>query len=238
MAQSELKRILSKRGLCSRSEAEKWIRSGIVKAGGRICTDPERFFDREIKIEIEGQEAQNASKHYVLINKPRGLVVTRSDEKGRATIYDCLKDWQGPPLQAVGRLDQASEGLLLMSNDHQWSNALMDPSSHLPKIYHVQISPIPSIEHLQILELGIQLEGKKTRPARFEMIRSGKVNAWVEVEISEGRNRQIRKMLDSLGYETLRLIRIQIGSLPLGELAKGKWRELSDQEIQALTVKP
>lgn len=238
MAQSELKRILSKRGLCSRSEAEKWIRSGIVKVSGRICTDPERFFDREIKIEVEGQSAQVASKHYILMNKPRGLVVTRSDEKGRATIYDCLKDWDGPPMQAVGRLDQASEGLLLLSNDHLWSNALMDPSSHLPKIYHVQLSPIPSAEHLQILAAGIDLEGQTTRPARFEIIRSGKVNAWVEVEITEGRNRQIRKMLQSLGYETLRLIRIQIGSLVLGDLAKGQWRELSPQEIKLLTVKP
>lgn len=237
MAQSELKRILSKRGLCSRSEAEKWILQGLVKVQGKICTDPERFFERDIPIEVQGLKAESAEKHYIMLNKPRGQVVTRSDEKGRATIYDCLQNWEGPPLQAVGRLDQASEGLLLLSNDHNWSNSLMDPESHQSKIYHVQLSPIPSDEHLQMLSQGIELEGKSTRPAEFKLIRSGKVNAWVEVHLHEGRNRQIRKMLQSLGYETLRLIRIQIADLQLGDLPKGKWRSLNAQEIANLGQK-
>lgn len=234
MAQSELNRILSKRGICSRSEAVKMIRAGQVKVNGKICTDPERFFDREIPIEVMGQSAQSQQRHYLILNKPRGLVVTRSDEKGRSTIYECLANWNGPPLQAVGRLDQASEGMLLLSNDHLFANRLMDPESHVSKIYHVQIHPVPSQEILDELARGIEIDGATTRPAEFKLIRSGKVNAWIEVTLREGRNRQIRKMLQSKGIETLRLIRVQMGHLPLGDLAKGSWRELSAPELQLL----
>jgi 23S rRNA pseudouridine2605 synthase len=169
-----------------------------------------------------------------MLHKPKGLIVTRSDEKNRPTVYDCLKNWNGPLLQAVGRLDLASEGLLLFTNDHQWSNKLMDPKTHIKKIYHVQISSQPSEETLNKLSGGIILEGKKTLPAKFEFLRSGEKNSWISVTLHEGRNRQIRKMLAMEGIEVLRLLRIQIGNLELGDLPKGEWRELSNLELKRI----
>jgi 23S rRNA pseudouridine2605 synthase len=173
-------------------------------------------------------------KHYLILNKPKGLIVSRSDEKNRATVYDCLKEWKGPLVQAVGRLDQASEGVLLFTNDHVWADKLMDPKTHVIKIYHVQATPIPSDEVLLKLSRGIILEGKMTLPAKFELIRSGEKNGWIEVHLSEGRNRQIRKMFESVQIEVMRLVRVQLGAITLGDLAKGEWRELSEKEIKNL----
>ncbi|MDD4973826.1 MAG: pseudouridine synthase [Bacteriovorax sp.] len=228
---TELQRLISKRGIASRKEAYQMILDGKVFVNGQICLEPTKGFDPRVVIEISGQKIIQTKKSYLVLNKPKGLVVTRSDEKGRPTVYDCLKNWKGPLLQAVGRLDLASEGLLLFTNDHQWSNLLMDPKTHVKKIYHVQVSPIPSLECLEKLSNGIIIEDKKTLPAKFELIRSGEKNSWISVELHEGRNRQIRKMFESEKIEVLRLIRVQIGKLELGELPKGEWRELSETEI-------
>jgi 23S rRNA pseudouridine2605 synthase len=228
---TELQRLISKRGIASRKEATQMILDGKVLVNGQICLEPTKGFDPRVVIEISGQKIIQTKKSYLVLNKPKGLVVTRSDEKGRPTVYDCLKNWKGPLLQAVGRLDLASEGLLLFTNDHQWSNLLMDPKTHVKKIYHVQVSPIPTLECLEKLSSGIMIEDKKTLPAKFELIRSGEKNSWISVELHEGRNRQIRKMFESEKIEVLRLIRVQIGKLELGELPKGEWRELSENEI-------
>jgi 23S rRNA pseudouridine2605 synthase len=231
MPKIELERLISKRGLLSRKEAALAILKGSVKVNGLICKIPLTYVDSRCIIEIAGTVAIEQKKHYLIMNKPKGLIVTRSDEKNRTTVYECLKDWTGPLVQAVGRLDQASEGLLLFTNDHVWANKLMDPKTHVKKIYHVQASPTPSSETLEKLSNGIMLEGKKTLPAKFSLIRSGEKNGWIEVELYEGRNRQIRNMLASENSEVLRLVRIQIGPLQLGELTKGEWRELSSDEI-------
>ena len=228
---TELQRLISKRGIASRKEATQMILDGKVLVNGQICLEPTKGFDPRVVIEISGQKIIQTKKSYLVLNKPKGLVVTRSDEKGRPTVYDCLKNWKGPLLQAVGRLDLASEGLLLFTNDHQWSNLLMDPKTHVKKIYHVQVSPIPTLECLEKLSSGIIIEDKKTLPAKFELIRSGEKNSWISVELHEGRNRQIRKMFESEKIDVLRLIRVQIGKLELGELPKGEWRELSENEI-------
>lgn len=234
MAKLELERIISKRGLLSRKEAAVAIISGLVKVNGLVCKTPLAYFDHRCVIEIQGEKVVEQKKHYLILNKPKGLIVSRSDEKNRATVYECLKNWHGPLVQAVGRLDQASEGLLLLTNDHVWANKLMDPKTHVTKIYHVHASPIPCEETLLKLSRGILLEGKMTLPAKFELIRSGEKNGWIEVHLQEGRNRQIRKMLESEKIEVLRLIRVQLGTLVLGELGKGEWRELSAIEIKEL----
>ncbi len=233
MAKIELERLISKRGLLSRKEAALAILKGSVKVNGQVCKIPLTYVDHRSDIEIAGTKAIDQQKHYLILNKPRGLVTTRSDELNRATVYECLKNWIGPLVQAVGRLDQASEGLLLFTNDHVWANNFMDPKTHLTKIYHVQTSPIPADETLKKLSSGIMLEGKKTMPAKFELIRSGEKNGWIEVHLQEGRNRQIRKMLESENIEVRRLIRIQIGNIQLNDLAKGEWRELSAAELQS-----
>lgn len=229
---TELQRLISKKGIASRKEATKMILDGKVLVNGQVCLLPTKGFDPRVVIEILGQKITQTKKCYLALNKPKGLVVTRSDEKGRPTVYDCLKNWQGPLLQAVGRLDLASEGLLLFTNDHLWANLLMDPKTHLKKIYHVQVSPTPSQECLNKLSNGIILEGKKTLPARFEFKTSGETKSWVSVELHEGRNRQIRKMFESEKIEVLRLVRVQIGNLSLGDLSKGQWRELSEDEMK------
>ncbi len=234
MAKIELERLISKRGLLSRKNAALAIIDGQVSVNGQICKVPLTYVDHRCVIEIAGQKIQDQKKHYLLLNKPKGLIVTRSDEKNRTTVYECLKDWSGPLVQAVGRLDQASEGLLLFTNDHVWADKLMDPKTHVEKIYLVQASPIPNLEILEKLSRGILLEGKKTLPARFELIRSGEKTGWIEVHLKEGRNRQIRKMLESENIEVLRLIRIQLGSLKMGDLPKGQWRELGASEIKII----
>lgn len=233
MAKIELERLISKRGLLSRKEAALAILKGLVKVNGQICKIPLTYVDHRSNIEIEGQKAVEQKKHYLVLNKPKGLVTTRSDEKNRPTVYECLKDWKGPLVQAVGRLDQASEGLLLFSNDHVWANKLMDPKTHVTKIYHVQTTPIPSDGVLEKLSRGIILEGKKTLPAKFELIRSGEKNGWIEVQLAEGRNRQIRKMLETENIEVMRLIRVKIGEIGLGDLKKGEWRELTVTELES-----
>lgn len=234
MAKLELERIISKRGLLSRKEAAIAILEGQVVVNGLVCKIPLAYFDHRCTIEIKGQKAIEQKKHYLVLNKPRGLIVSRSDEKNRATVYDCLSEWKGPLVQAVGRLDQASEGLLLFTNDHVWANKLMDPKTHVTKTYHVQTSTIPDEDILKKLSLGIMLEGKKTLPASFQLIRSGEKNGWIEVQLKEGRNRQIRKMLESESIEVLRLIRVKLGTITLGDLQKGEWRELSEAEIKNL----
>lgn len=232
MPKIELERLLSKRSIASRKEAALMILKGLVLVNGRICKVPLEYVDSRCKIEVMGKDIQAATKHYLMLNKPKGLIVTRSDELNRPTVYDCIKDWKGPILQAVGRLDLASEGLLLFTNDHQWSNKLMDPKTHVVKIYHVQISSLISEEILKKLSAGIMLEGKKTLPAYFEILRSGEKNCWLKIELQQGRNRQIRKMLETVNIEVIRLIRVQVGKLELGDLPKEQWRELTTAEIK------
>lgn len=229
---TELQRLISKRGMASRSAAAKLILDGRVYVNGQVCFDPAKGFDPRVKIEINGENIIQSERYYIALNKPRGLVVTRNDELNRPTVYECLKNWDGPLLQAVGRLDQASEGLLFFTNDHQWSNRLMDPKTHVKKIYHVQISSIPSQDCLEKLSQGIVIDDQKTLPAKFSLLRSGDKNSWISVELYEGRNRQIRKMLESENIEVIRLIRVQIGDVHLGDLPKGQWRKLSEDEIK------
>ncbi len=228
---TELQRLISKKGIASRKEASAMILEGKVKVNGQICLEPTKGFDPRVVIEIANSKIEEVKKYYLALHKPRGQVVTRLDELGRSTIYENLKNWEGPLLQAVGRLDLASEGLLLLTNDHLWADKLMNPKTHVKKIYHVQVSPIPTLESLNKLSSGILLEGKKTLPGHFELLRTGEKNAWISVELSEGRNRQIRKMLESQSIEVLRLIRVQIGKLKLEDLAKGQWREINHFDV-------
>lgn len=234
MAKIELERLISKRGLLSRKEAALAILEGKVKVNGQVCKVPLTYFDSRCIIEIAGTKAIAQKMHYLILNKPRGLIVTRNDEKNRATVYECLKEWKGPLIQAVGRLDQASEGLLLFTNDHVWAEKLMNPKTHVKKIYHVQTNPIPSAEMLEQFSAGILLDGEKTLPAKFQLIRSGDKNGWIEVELYEGKNRQIRRMLETQKIDVLRLIRVQIGNLKLNDIPKGEWRELTESEKKSV----
>lgn len=238
MAKKELVRVLSKWGVASRNVAAQWIAAGRVKVNRRIVTDPAMWIDAETAvIAIDDQPTSAKQQVYYVLNKPRGLITSASDEQERATVYQCFNPpppcWVFP----VGRLDKASEGLLLFTNDTAWANSLMDPARHVEKRYHVQVNPPPDAALLRRLREGLRDEsGIHLRAERVELLRAGDKNGWLEITLSEGRNRQIRRMLELCEFKVLRLIRVAIGPLELGNLAKGQVRELSPREIEALAT--
>jgi 23S rRNA pseudouridine2605 synthase len=232
-----LARALSKLGYCSRSQAAGLIHAGRVRLNGMTPLDPETpvNFGRD-RIVVDGNAVQREAKIYLMMNKPRGLVTTASDEKGRKTVYDILQNSaEGSPWVApVGRLDKASEGLLLLTNDSEWGARVASPETHLEKTYHVQVvSTDGGIADL--ITRGVKIEdGETLRASRAGLLRTGEKNGWLEIILDEGRNRQIRRMLNALGVEVLRLVRVAIGPLQLGNLAKGACRSLTQEEKKAL----
>ena len=230
-----LARVLSKRGLCSRSQAALWIAEGRVTVDGRVVRDPEFAISGDLqRIVVAGLESDENEHLYLMLNKPRGLVTTASDEHGRDTVYRCFDGADLPWVAPVGRLDKASEGLLLFSNDPEWAAHITHPDSGPHKTYHVQVDRIPDATLLECLTLGVAIDGERLSAKSVTLLRHGEKNAWLEIILDEGRNRQIRRLLAAFDMGVLRLIRIAIGDLPLGTLAKGQWRVLSQEEIAAL----
>jgi 23S rRNA pseudouridine2605 synthase len=229
-----LARALSKLGYCSRSRASELVRTGRVAINGMVSRNPEAPVDLERDhIEVDSHSIDAACKLYLMLNKPRGLVTTSADEQGRDTIYSCLPS-DLPWLAPVGRLDKASEGLLLLTNDSEWAARLLAPETHLLKTYHVQIAALADHELLQSLRRGITDRGESLRVRDARVLRRGTRNSWLEIVLDEGKNRHIRRMLAALGAEVLRLVRIAIGPLALGELPKGSFRELTASKKRAL----
>jgi 23S rRNA pseudouridine2605 synthase len=185
------------------------------------------------KIEVDGREIRAAERAYWMLNKPRGVVTTASDEKGRETVYDYMGEGRGW-LAPVGRLDKASEGLLLLTNDSEWAARVLDPAGHVAKTYHVQIAALADEVLLQTLRRGVRDGGDLLRVQLVRELRRGKRNSWLEIVLHEGKNRQIRRMLGTLGVEVSRLVRVAIGGLTLGDLAKGSCRELTAEEKSSI----
>lgn len=229
-----LARTLSKRGVCSRSEAARWIAAGRVSVAGRVVRDPEFPVDANARIAVDGVPLQQAAPVYLMLNKPRGLVTTASDEQGRDTVYRCFDGTVLPWVAPVGRLDKASEGMLLFSNDPQWAARITAPDAGPDKTYHVQVDAIPDAGILAVLVEGIDDNGERLRAKSVVLLRAGTRNAWLEIVLDEGRNRQIRRLLAALDIGVLRLLRVAIGDLALGTLPKGQWRRLTDVEITSL----
>ena len=229
-----LARALSKMGFCSRSDAAEKIRAGLVKVNGVVRRDiqtPVRV-GRD-KIEVDGRGVAAKEFVYWMVNKPRGILTTAEDEKGRETVYELLPKgvpWMGP----VGRLDKASEGLLILTNDTEWAARITAPESHVEKKYAVQIGAVAVETLLGKLEAGVMEGGELLRALSVKRMRAGEKNSWIEIVLEEGRNRQIRRMLEGCGVEVLRLIRVGIGGVQLGTLAKGAAREMTREEIQML----
>jgi 23S rRNA pseudouridine2605 synthase len=225
-------RVISKLGLGSRTEAAAWVGEGRVRVNGRMVRDPEHAVRHGVdRIEIDGREPAPATHMALMLNKPRGLVTTTKDEQGRATVYSCFKDAALPWLAPVGRLDKASEGLLLFSNDPGWAARITDPDSGPAKTYHVQVNRLPDADLLASLEYGIAVDGERLAVKSARPLRTGEKNAWLEIVLKEGRNRQIRRLLAAFDVSVLRLVRVAIGPLALGTLAKGEWRVLSAEEM-------
>jgi 23S rRNA pseudouridine2605 synthase len=230
-----LARALSKLGFCSRKQGRELILTGRVRLNGKPCRDPERWVDpKRDRIEIDSTLVQAARKVYLMLNKPRGLVTSSSDEHGRATVFECLAGAEIPPVAPVGRLDKASEGLLLFTNDTTWAARLTAPEAGMEKIYHVQIDRIADPELIALMEKGVESEGEFLRAKHARILRQGSHNSWLEVVLTEGRNRHIRRLLKGLGVSVLRLVRVALGPLELGDLAKGAFRHLTDREVSSL----
>lgn len=241
-----LARALSKLGYCSRSHAEELIRTGRVSLNGKIRRDPETPVPgKQNQIAVDGKLVTAQDKIYLMMNKPRGIVTTASDEKDRSTVYTILntRSTGRMPLPAentpwvapVGRLDKASEGLLLLTNDSAWGARIASPETHLDKTYHVQVGTVADEKFVHTLVHGVQSnDGEMLRVKQARCLRAGQKNCWLEIVLDEGKNRQIRRMMESLGVEVLRLLRVAIGPLQLGNLAKGAHRSLTADEKRSL----
>jgi 23S rRNA pseudouridine2605 synthase len=230
-----LARALSKLGYCSRSHAAELIRAGRVTLNGALRRDPETpVYSNKDLIEVDGVALADSAKIYLMLNKPRGAVTTASDEKGCETVYAYLPK-NLPWLAPVGRLDKASEGLLLFTNDSEWAACITAPETHLDKTYHVQINAIADETLLDALRNGVRTsDGDFLRAKQARLLRQGERNSWIEIVLDEGKNRHIRRVLEHFHLEVLRLVRVAIGPLALGNLPKGATRSLAMEEKQTL----
>jgi len=232
-----LARVLSKAGVCSRSEAARRVLAGRVAVDGQVVLDPEFpvVLERQ-HVTLDGEPVTAMRRVYVALNKPRGLVTTVQDEQGRATVYRCFDGAGLPWLAPVGRLDKASEGLLLFSNDPEWAARLTEPATGPLKTYRVQVDGLPDAAQLARMRDGIEEGGEHLAAHSVEVLRHGERTAWLEIVLDEGRNRHIRRLLQVLGLEVLRLVRVAIGPVALGALAKGQWRLLEAAELEMLAA--
>ncbi|MFO1483537.1 MAG: pseudouridine synthase [Verrucomicrobiaceae bacterium] len=230
-----LARAMSKLGFCSRSRAAELIRMGKVSVNRVVRKNPEFpvILGRDIVV-MDDESINQAKQVYVMLNKPRGLVTSASDELGRETVYACFQGAKLPHLSPVGRLDKASEGLLLFTNDNTWADRITNPATHIDKTYHVQIGGLVDDSLLTRFKKGIEDNGELLSAKKVATLRTGEKNTWLEFTLDEGRNRHIRRLLDAFGIEVLRLVRVAVGSLTLGNLPKGKWRELTPREARQL----
>ena len=186
------------------------------------------------RITVDDAPVRAGRRVYLVLNKPRGLVTTRDDPRGRPTVYGCLDDPSLPFVSPVGRLDQASEGLLLFTNDTRWAQRLLDPASHVDKRYHVQVDRVPDDALAAAMRAGVDADGERLAAKDAQVLRAGARHGWLEVTLDEGRNRHIRRLLATLDVAVLRLVRVAVGPLVLGDLGKGEWRELTAGEVAML----
>lgn len=229
-----LDRVLSKAGVGSRVEAARWVRAGRVRVNGRPVRDPDHWIDMERdRVRLDGQPLQARQRIYLLLYKPAGYLTTYRDPQGRSTVYDLVAD-AGTFLSPVGRLDLDTSGLLLMTNDNQFAERVTNPNSHVPKTYLVKASARLTDDQLQRLRDGIELSDGPTRPAQVVRVRDSAKYTHVEITLTEGRNRQVRRMVEALGATVLKLVRVRIGNIRIGTLPIGKWRMLTEAEVRAL----
>lgn len=235
MEKIRLQKILSDAGVCSRRKAEEYIAAGKVTVNGKTAHIGDKAGARDV-ISVDGKYI-NRPKHkrkiYIMLNKPRGYVTTMSDELDRKCVTELIAD-VGERVYPVGRLDRNSEGLLFFTNDGEFANSITHPSRHISKSYRVTVRPSVNEEQLAELSAGVVIDGRKTFPAYVEVLTKEEGRVVLLIVIKEGRNRQIRKMCEAVGLEVARLRRIAIGSVKLGMLKPGAWRELTPEELRAL----
>ena len=228
-----LDRVLSKAGLGSRTEARRWIADGRVAVNGRIVVDPSRWIDpKRDRVAFDGRPLRAAEKIYLLLYKPKGYLTTYDDPGGRKTVYDLLP--RDRYLFPVGRLDLDTSGLLVMTNDSAFADRLTNPLHEVAKTYRVKASTHLDDEQLERLRSGVQLPDGPTRPARVARVRETGGRTVFEITIIEGRNRQVRRMVEALDAKVLKLVRVAIGPITIGDLPIGTVRPLTPAEVRAL----
>ena len=211
------------------------VQAGRVKVMGVVRRDPEwRTNWQRDHIEVDGKPIRSSERIYLMLNKPRGLVTTAADEKGRPTVFECFAGRDLPFITPVGRLDQASEGLLLFTNDTAWAAGITAPENHIEKTYHVQVDCLADSDLIHKLQTGVKVEGDFLVAKRVTLLRQGEKNSWLEIVLDEGKNRHIRRLLAALETNVLRLVRVAIGPLQLGTLPKGEFRLLLAEEAKRI----
>ncbi len=229
-----LDRVLSKAGLGSRTEARRWIGAGRVAVDGRVVQTPDAWVDAaRQRVTLDGQPVLSSEHVYLLLNKPKGCITTYKDPEGRPTVYSLLPP-SAPKVFSAGRLDLDTSGLLILTNDTAFSEYITNPESHVPKTYLVKASVLLDDEQLDRLRRGVELADGPTRPAKIQRIRDSARSTFFEITITEGRNRQVRRMVEALGAKVLKLVRTAIGPIEIAGLEIGKYRELTERERDAL----
>ena len=229
-----LERVISKAGAGSRTDARRWIADGRVRVNGKLIQTPNYWVDfGRDKVTLDTKPLVSGKKIYLLLYKPKGYLTTYKDPEGRPTVYDLISD-AGAWLSPVGRLDLDSSGLLILTNDTQFAERLTNPEYKVPKTYLVKASTLLSDEQLDQLRRGVTLSDGPTRPAVVRRSRDAAKYTFLEITISEGRNRQVRRMLEAVDSKVLKLVRIAIGPIRIGELGIGKYRLLTEAEVISL----
>lgn len=229
-----LERVLSKAGLGSRTDARKWIGAGRVRVNGKLIQTPDHWVDFEKdEVTLDGKPVRAGKKIYLLLYKPKGYITSYRDPQGRPTVYDLVQE-AGQWVVPVGRLDQDTSGLLLLTNDTRFAEQVTNPQYKVPKTYLVKTSTLLSESKLEQLRNGVTLSDGPTQPAIVNRIRDSAKYTFIEITISEGRNRQVRRMIEASGSKVLKLVRTKIGGLEIGGLPIGKYRELSQAEVNLL----
>lgn len=237
-----LDRVLSKAGLGSRTEARSWIGAGRVRVNGRVVQSPDQWVDLERdKVTLDGKPIRAAERRYILVYKPKGYLTTYKDPENRPTVYDLLNNATGATrntvdqfVGTVGRLDLDTSGLLLLTNDNQLAERMTNPMHELPKTYLVKAGTLLTDEQLNQLASGVELSDGPTKPAQVTRQRDSAKYTFFELTITEGRNRQVRRMVEALGTKVLKLVRVRIGPLTLEGLKIGEWRDLTPAEVSSL----
>ena len=229
-----MERVLSKAGLGSRTDARKWIGAKRVQVNGKVIGTPDHWVDLEQDtVTLDGKPVRASKRLYLLLYKPKGYITTYNDPQGRPTVYDLIQD-AGQWVVPVGRLDQDTSGLLLLTSDTRFAEIVTNPEFKVPKTYLVKTSTRLSEQQIEQLRKGVILNDGPTQPAVVKRIRDSAKYSFIEIVLKEGRNRQVRRMIEAVGSKVLKLVRTEIGGVPIGDLAIGKFRELTLQEIQML----
>lgn len=231
-----LQKFLAESGVASRRKSEELIQQGKVKVNGITAVIGDKINPKRDTVTVSGKKIIKQKSHtYILLHKPRGFITTMSDEMDRKCVAELIKDVPGR-VYPVGRLDRDSEGMLLFTNDGEFANAMTHPTRHVPKTYRVTVRPSITEDQITQLSTGVEIDGRMTAPAEVRVVTKEEGRVVLEIILREGRNRQIRKMCEAVGLEVARLKRTAIGSIKLGMLKQGAYRELAEDEVRKLMI--